>query len=1107
MRLSLIQIILVALTFQVSFSSPLRAQEILERRITIELKNQKLEAALKKIAAKAEVRLVYNSQIWGKTGIISIAFNHSRLKDALDKILSSSELSYEVINDQFIVLKQKPSGKKQTAEINAVPDANPAAPQPSGFVVSGIVTDENNEPLPGVSVKIQDGMQATQTNEKGRYAIGVSAPNSVIEFTFIGYKKYEMKVSSMATLNVKMQPDPGKLDEVVVIGYGTTTRRTSTGSQAGISAKDIQKQPVTNVLQTLQGQLPGVFVTQSNGLPGAGIDIKIRGANSLAKSNLPLFIIDGVPYLSGPINATTSGAVLPSAEGNTSPMNSINPSDIESIEVLKDADATAIYGSRAANGVVLITTKKGKEGKTAVGINFQTGFSKVAHFVDMLNTEQFLNIRRQAFKNDNLTPTVGTAPDLLVWDQNTSNNFQKILMGRTAKSYDGNLNISGGDRNTNFYLSGTYHNEGNVYPGSQGYHRGSAKFSLNHTSNDQRFNLSFSTIYAADKNNISTTDLATYAYNLPPNYPLYKPDGTLYWSSAVNNPLGYLNQTNDNKTSNLLSSLGLKYSLAKGLDIKTTLGYSKTDMEQLAIRPLSSLNPVPLYGTPPTTGIVSSTYNYTNNYIIEPQINYTTTVWKGTLNALAGGTWQFRQSKQPYYITASGFPSDLFLTNISAASDRTVSSASSDYKYASAFGRLTYNVDSKYIANFSFRRDGSSRFGPNNRYGNFGSAAAAWVFSEEKFAKSADKWLSFGKLRGSYGIVGNDDIGNYQYLDSYYASGYSYNGSTGLIPSRIANADFKWESTRKLEFGLDMGFLKDRISMTAAYYRNRTSNQLLSYRISGQAGFTTYQANLPATVQNSGYELNFRTANIKTKAFSWTSSFNISRNRNKLVSFPNIEKSSYYTLYLVGNPINSYYLYQFSGVDPSTGLPAFKDLNGDGRIVYGFAATGRGDRNYAGTAYPDYYGGFNNSFTYKNFNLDFTFQFVKQKGRSLLASSFYPPGFLYNAAANVTNDYFALSSAAKLATTGYGAAYTAYSNYTVSDATVVDASFIRMKNVSLSYSLSSDWLKHISAQSVRLFVQGQNLFTITKYKGFDPESQGVATPPLRTIVAGLQCSF
>jgi len=300
--------------------------------------------------------------------------------------------------------------------------------------------------------------------------------------------------------------------------------------------------------------------------------------------------------------------------------------------------------------------------------------------------------------------------------------------------------------------------------------------------------------------------------------------------------------------------------------------------------------------------------------------------------------------------------------------------------------------------------------------------------------------------------------------------------------------------------------------LSGGYYRNRTSNQLVTLTTSSQAGFTGYLSNLPATVQNSGWELSLTSTNIKNKIFSWTSSFNISQNRNKLLSFPDIEKSSYYATYIVGNPISSYYLYQYAGINPATNLPSFTDFNNSGTVNTGFAATGRGDRYYAGTSYPKYYGGLTNTLNYKSVTLDFTFQFVKQMGRSLLASSNYPPGYFSNAAASVVNEYLALGSQDYLVSAGTrgtagAASYTAYSNYTASDASLVDASFIRLKNVNLSYTLPAKWLGKNSGQTLRIYTQAQNLFTITKYKGFDPESQSIATPPLRTITGGFQFTF
>ena len=1116
MKFSLLQILGIAIAVQFSWSSSVNAQ-LTEKRLSIEFSDQKLENVLKNIAHKAKFRLVYNNQIKKNISAISGSYNNVKLKDLLDEILNANKLTYEVINEQFVVVKSQ-----REKEIEPVKPSNALTDnffgKRDGFVVNGKVVDEKDEPFVGVSVRVKNGNQAVSTNAKGNFAIGIAGPNTIIEFSYIGYSTQNMTVNTAEIVTVKMKPDPAKLDEVLVIGYGTTTRRTTTGSQSGITAQEIEKQPVTNLLQTLQARMPGVSVVQSNGLPGAGMNVQIRGANSIGKANRPLYIVDGVPFLSEQINlaASPSGTTgLPSAEGQTSPLNIINPADIESIEVLKDTDATAIYGSRAANGVVLITTKRGKSGKTKFGVNASSGASVVPRFVEMLGIDQYLALRKKGFVNATTTPaapSATTAPDLLVWDQTTNTDWLREILGGTARTNDVSANVSGGDSRTNFYISGTYHKEGNVFPGDQSYQRGGFNVNLNHSSLDQKFNMGFSAIYSTDKNDISTTDLATFAYNLPPNYPLYKADGSLYWVSGLNNPLGFLYQTNDNRSSNLSSNLNLKYNLLDGLDVKTSFGYSKTDMKQMTIRPLSSLNTA---FSVPTSGSASYAYTYTNTYILEPQITYNRKVWKGSLNVLAGGTYQYRKSEQPYYSSATGFPSDDFLRNLSSATTISTSASSNEFKYASLFGRVNYNVENKYIVNANFRRDGSSRFGPNKKFGNFGSIGAAWIFTEEDFLKEKTNWFSFGKLRGSYGTVGSDDIGDYAYLATYSTSTAVYNGNSSLNPSRIANDDYQWETTKKLEVALELGFFKDRLSLVTSYYRNRSGNQLITYPLSPQAGFTGYQSNLAANVQNSGVELSLISTNIKSKEFAWTSSFNISKNENKLLSFPGIEKTSYYTTYLVGKPISFIAGYQFLGIDPTTNLPAYADLNGTGGTASpttGLSEIGRGDRYYIGTTYPKFFGGLTNSITYKNFNLDFTFQFVKQQGRSLANASFYPPGYMYNSAASVVNDYLAIGSQDYLVTAGTAgvngrAAYFGYSNWTGSDANVVDASFIRLKNVSLSYNLPAQWLSKVNAENIRVFTQAQNLWTITGYKGFDPESQGVATPPLRTIVAGLQFTF
>lgn len=1068
------------------------------QQVSISLKDAPLEKVFVEIQKQAGYQFVYNNRLMQGMNRITIQVKNAPVEKVLQLCFSDQPLTYAII-DKTIIVRSK-ENKKLDDE-----------PAPQAIDIRGQVEDEEGRPLFGVNVSVKGVFKSVSTNAKGEFVMNEVEANATLVFSYVGYETQEIPVQGRTSYHVRLARSQQALDELMIIGYGTTTKRYATGSVTRITSNDISKTPVTNVMLAIQGRTPGVYIGQNNGLPGTGLTVQIRGLNSLARSNLPLYIIDGVPYLSEPINQQTSSStnLLPSAEGNTNPMNSINPADIESIDVLKDADATAIYGSRAANGVVLITTKKGKAGKTQFNVNYNTSWSKVAHFVETLSTEEFLRQRKKGFSNNGTTPTATNAMELKVWDTTAYTDMQKALFGNTARATDVSAGISGGDVRTSFLISGTYHKETNVFAGGQGYSRAAANFSLNHLSVDKKLNVAFSAIYSADKNNISTTDVTSFAYQLAPNFPLYKADGSLYWTGTAigtKNPLGYVYLTNENKTSNLLTSLNLKYNIIKGLDVKTQFGFSRTDMDQVKLAPSKSMD-MALASSVLNSAFV---YNVSKNYIIEPQVTYKVKIWKGVLDALAGGTWQFKQSKLPYYTTASGFTSDEFLLNPSLATTVSTRNASQDYKYVSVFGRLNYNLMSRYILNINFRRDGSSRFGPNRRFGNFGSAGAAWIFTEEEPLKQLD-WLSFGKLRGSYGIVGNDNIGNYNYLDTYTSNSYLYNNTAGLTPSRIANADFRWEETHKTEAAIELGFFKNRVMTSASFYRNTSGNQLINYTISGQAGFTTYTSNLPALVENKGWEFTVNTTNIKTKDFSWNTTFNISFNRNKLLRFDNIEKSSYYTQYIVGNPISSFYAYKFLGVD-STGLPAFEDANKSGAINNGFAATGRGDQYYMGTGLPKYYGGISNTVQYKEFTLDFMFQFVKQKARNIFNVSYYPPGYGYNASAEAVRRYLALGSEDKLITAGTSpasalAAYRAYSNYTGSDAIIEDASFIRLKNVNLSYSLPAKLARKAKFQNLRVYVQGQNLFTITNYLGFDPESQGLALPPLRTFATGIQFTF
>lgn len=1086
--------------------SALQAQGLRDKPVSVSFSNATLENALKTLESKVNVRFVFSEQLVDQPQRVNGTYNQP-FRAVVEDILKPFNIDYEIVDDQYVILKNKRAASASEQAQSPAMQVNQR-----GFVQTGMVVDENNQPIAGASVIVLNANNMVQTDSKGRYAIGVSDDQYVIVFRYLGYKQLAQASNRSAELNVQLQPDPGKLDEVTIIGYGTTTKRTTTGSSVTVTADQIINTPATNPASALQGRTAGVYIAQGNGLPGSPMTFTIRGTNSITtpgstiNRNAPLFIVDGVPFMADAINAQV-GTGLNGANGSASPLNTINPMDIERIDILKDADATSIYGSRAANGVVLITTKRGKTGRTQLDAMVRHGVSEVSQFVQTLNTEQYLAIRRKGFENSNITPSASNAWDLVTWDQTAYTDFQKLLIGNTAHTTNANVALSGGDLRTNFRISGTHHREGNVFVGDQGYQRSSLNANVGHKSANDRFELNFSAIYSADKNNVSVLDQTSIAYNLPPNFPLYNEDGSLYWTGSLfgpANPLGRLNQEVEHKASNLIANLVLNYRIWQGLSFKTTLGYSKADVDQKRLTPKTAMDP----GLSWNLSNSFFAYNVSDNYIVEPQFTYNTNIAKGQLNALLGGTWQYLDSRQPFYIIANDFSADNLLENIAVANTISVTRASSQYKYASLFGRINYNWENKYILNLNFRRDGSSRFAENNRYGNFGSVGAAWVFSEEEPIKNLP-WLSFGKLRGSYGVVGNDQIGDYAYYDSYTSNTYVYNGVSSILPSRIANPNYRWEETKKLEAAVDLGFLEDKLSFSAAFYRNRSGNQLINYTLSPQTGFTSYQSNFPALVENKGWEFTLSTQNLNGRDFRWTTDFNISFNSNKLLEFPNIENTSYYTSYIVGNPLNSLYLYEYTGFDETAGLPSFRDMDENGQIAWGLSDIGRGDRYYVGNTQPKYFGGLSNTLSYKQVTLDFLFQFVKQKGRSILTQSFYPPGYdPVNYAAEPILEYInaGLPSQPQI-TASYNAAYVAWSNYTSSDVTMVDASFIRLKNVSLSYDFKGNWVERLKFRNLRLQVQAHNLFTITDYLGFDPESQGLSLPPLRTIVGAVHFTF
>ena len=935
------------------------------------------------------------------------------------------------------------------------------------FPIQGTVRSaEHEEPLQGATIAIEGTSISTISDAKGHFELRSPHAEGVVHIKYIGYLPQRIPFSN-EPLEVFLDQDDNRVEEVQVIGYGETTRRLNTGSVASVSAKEIEKQPVTNVLSALSGRMPGVFVQTTNGLPGGNINIQIRGTGSIQAGTIPLYIIDGVPYDGNAINESHALSSRNIA-GPTNPLNIFNPNDIENITVLKDADATAIYGSRGSNGVVLITTKKGVSGRTRINLNVNQGFSKVTSHPRLLNLEEYLELRSEAFQNDGRTPSADPgsssyAPDLKVWSQNLNTDWSEYIYGNTANLTSAQVSVSGGNDNTSFNISGNVRTEGTVMLGANRYIRGGLQSTLGHTSSNGRFKINLSTVYNTDATRLSNpANAAVDMLHLPPNYPLFNNDGSFNWYAGHNVEAQQLAQSHAN-TNNVLGNLFTTYSLPLGLDFKLSGGFNRRDLSQRQLFPIASLYPGEINHT--LFGETS-----TSSFILEPQAEYRKSFHKSNLQILIGGTYQSTGTDR-ISIRASDFANESLMENLgSAGTVDTRETTTLEYRYISAFGRLTYNLLDKYILNATIRRDGSSRFGPNNQFGNFYSIGGAWLFYQERWLEGVGDLFSFGKLRASYGITGNDQIPDYQYLSTYQARGSNlYQGISVLSPSRIFNSDFHWEATKKFEIAAELGFVNDRIFLTMNYYRNRSSNQLVNYPLAKITGFSNYQANLPAVVQNTGWEFDIDARIIQNENFEWTASANVTFPKNKLVEFLNIENSSYANTLQVGYDITRIYGYELVNVDTETGIAQFTGEDGEiSDNPYQFHTLGKRT--------PQFYGGLGTKLKYRSLELNVFGQFTKQMHLANLAFNQFglQPFNSYQLLANRWRDVGDETNIPKVSSLYRNDTY----YFGQSNGNLFSVPYFRLKNISLSYTLPNAFANKLGSQSIHFSVAVQNLFTV-----------------------------
>jgi len=1032
------------------------------------------------IGEQTECTFIYQSDILKDLPEIHLKKGVIKVIALLKKYLPEAEFTISVTKNSHITISRQVSKKLEQSNLQ----------------IKGIVNDVKGVPIVGVNIVVEGTNRGTVSNFDGSYSIDVK-PTGILVFSALGYITQSITVNNRTEINVQLQKDVTQLDAVSInAGYYSVKEKERTGNISSVSAKEIEKQPVNNPLEALQGRLAGVDIVESSGVPGSGFTVRIRGQNSILGGNEPLYIIDGVPYDSRSLSdLNVSFEVFP--EGNISPLNAINPATIESIEVLKDADATAIYGSRGANGVVLITTKKGKFGKTKFTINSSTGFSQITRKLDLLNTPEYLAMRREAFANDGITEIPETAYDLNgTWDINRYTDWQEELLGGTAFNQDLQASISGGNETTRFLLSGMYHEETTVFPGNFKYDRWNFNSNITHSSPDNKFDLLVSTSYTLEDNSLPKRDLTYDAIYLPPNAPeLYDETGELNWENSTwTNPLAALEAMYTNNTAAFLSNAVVTYKPFVNLETKIRLGYANNRIDENYISPHTIFDPA--FGLDSSASQLFENSG-TNKYIItESQVEWKKDFKNGDLKVLLGSTFQKNESAQQAFI-GIGFPNNQLINNLTSATNLIALNENEQvYSYQSFFARVNYGFQEKLFLNLTGRRDGSSRFSPGNRYGNFGAVGTAWLFSEDlKFP-----WLNLGKLRASYGITGNDQIGDYQYLQTYTISDSTYDGNIGLEAARLYNPNFKWEENRKAELALELGLWENRLSLNVSYYRNRSSNQLIQFALPATTGFTSILANLDAVVENTGFEIGITGVLFRGNHFSWTTSVNLTLPKNELLEFPNLENSTYANRFVIGEPLNIVKLYNLKGVNPETGLFEFEDYNGDGEITI------EEDREFVADLSPKFYGGISNSIQYKDWSLDFLFQFVKKDGFNQFNSGI-PPGTMLNQPKEVLDRWMQSGDEAFMQqfTTGANSeAFLAYSQFSQSSGIVSDASFIRLKSLNLSYNVP---LNNSSGASCRVSLRGQNLLTFTKFKGGDPEQTNGYIPSLRQISLGLQIAI
>jgi TonB-linked SusC/RagA family outer membrane protein len=1098
-------------------------------------KQKPLKNVLTELERKYKIYFTFESALLQQKYISQDVDLSQGLEESLQNVLYPYGLQYRKISERYYSIF--PAGEispAPTPQLNAIPNqpgalenlshrgtiALPAA-NPLAVTITGRVTDDKGSGIPGVNVLLKGSTTGTTTRPDGNYSLSVpdNLPNAILVFSYIGYVTEEVPVGNRSTIDITLIADVKSLSEVVVVGYGTQQKKDVVGSVASLKSEEMNMTPNANLAQGLQGRIAGVQITQNSGAPGGNVSIRIRGVNSINGSSEPLYVIDGVQFSAGSNDANAP-----------SPLSQINPNDIESIEVLKDASATAIYGARGANGVILITTRRGKTGKSLVSYDGYYGLQQTTNTLDVLNAREFAQLENEVFKRQVYSPEE-------IENMGEGTNWQNLLF-RRAPIQNHQLSLSSGNDKTQFFISGNYFNQDGIIINSN-FTRYSLRINLDHqlsrrvkvgssvfgSHSTNEGLLTASSVGSFSNSPTAQAGLLPFALAAPPTLVPYREDGTLFpfadqrngFYDAVSNPVGAAEVSRKRTIRRNLVNLYFEFKVLENLTYRASFS---ADLNNTLFNFYSPRYILPS-GVLQTSGggNASKSNSYDQSLLHESIVTYSKQFAQNHSVILTGVFATQKINSESNTANSDFFPNDVLTNNaLQAGVNQTTSSSAATERLDSYMARSNYNFKEKYYLDLTLRADGSSKFGANNKYGFFPAIGAAWRIIEEPFMAGLG-WVSDLKLRGSWGITGNAAaISPYRSLATFEAlNTYQFNNAVvvGIQPSGIANPDLRWEKSTQVNIGLDFSLLQNRLSFIADIYSKRTEDLLFSKVLPITSGYGSILGNY-ASIENKGIELALD-GKVFVKDLKWSISPNLTINRNKVLGLDGSRNdigAGQTSRIIVGQPIGIYKSFVWDGIyqtgdaflpgdNGRLGGARTKDVTGDGRIT-------EDDQVIVGNPHPDFIFGVTSSMQFKGFDASFLIQGTQ--GNDIwnnIRTQFENPLGQRNMLKGMINRWSPENPSNEYVSGFQGG------RIPFSDRFVEDGSFVRVRSIILGYTLPK--IRGIS--NARIYLNGSNLFTFTNYSGFDPEvnSRGGSNtmlgidegtfPASKSILLGVQLSF